>query len=170
MRAKLPGRPTRDCLFSDPARDGKRYLYCAGLIFDNSSYTWLFIFTSKFCVSQYLLAFCSLLKIWNLNDFSGVVGVFNCQGAGWCKDGKTNRIHDKNPGTITGVVRAKDVDYLRKVADQKWTGDTILYSHLDGMFLQFEFVRYSECFKIRQKYKISFSNGVLLLISLLQGR
>lgn len=25
LRAKLPGRPTRDCLFSDPARDGKRY-------------------------------------------------------------------------------------------------------------------------------------------------
>lgn len=24
LRAKLPGRPTRDCLFSDPARDGKR--------------------------------------------------------------------------------------------------------------------------------------------------
>lgn len=25
LRAKLPGRPTRDCLFSDPARDGKRW-------------------------------------------------------------------------------------------------------------------------------------------------
>jgi raffinose synthase len=24
LRAQLPGRPTRDCLFSDPARDGKR--------------------------------------------------------------------------------------------------------------------------------------------------
>lgn len=26
LRARLPGRPTRDCLFSDPARDGVRYL------------------------------------------------------------------------------------------------------------------------------------------------
>ncbi|KAL6547035.1 flavodoxin-like fold protein [Orobanche minor] len=60
LRAKLPGRPTRDCLFSDPARDGK-----------------------------------SLLKIWNLNDHNGVVGVFNCQGAGWCKHGKKNLIHDE---------------------------------------------------------------------------
>lgn len=25
LRAKLPGRPTRDCLFSDPTRDGERY-------------------------------------------------------------------------------------------------------------------------------------------------
>ncbi|XP_050203605.1 probable galactinol--sucrose galactosyltransferase 1 [Mercurialis annua] len=97
LRAKLPGRPTRDCLFSDPARDGK-----------------------------------SLLKIWNLNDFNGVVGVFNCQGAGWCRVGKTNLIHDEKPATITGYIRAKDVDYLPKVADDGWTGDSILYSHLGG--------------------------------------
>ncbi|XP_059662320.1 probable galactinol--sucrose galactosyltransferase 1 isoform X2 [Cornus florida] len=97
LRAKLPGRPTRDCLFSDPARDGK-----------------------------------SVLKIWNLNDFNGVVGVFNCQGAGWCKVGKTNLIHDNQPGTITGVIRAKDVDYLPKVANDGWTGDAILYAYLGG--------------------------------------
>lgn len=27
LRAKYPGRPTRDCLFSDPVMDGKRYTY-----------------------------------------------------------------------------------------------------------------------------------------------
>ncbi|KAJ1415527.1 Glycosyl hydrolases 36 [Sesbania bispinosa] len=95
LRAKLPGRPTKDCLFSDPARDGK-----------------------------------SLLKIWNMNDFSGVVGVFNCQGAGWCKVGKKNLIHDENPGTVTGIIRAKDVDYISRVADDKWTGDAIIFSHV----------------------------------------
>ncbi|CAA3005215.1 probable galactinol--sucrose galactosyltransferase 1 [Olea europaea subsp. europaea] len=97
LRAKFPGRPTRDCLFSDPARDGE-----------------------------------SLLKIWNLNDFSGVVGVFNCQGAGWCKVEKTNRIHDEQPGAITGIIRAKDVDYLSRISDDRWQGDAILYSHLQG--------------------------------------
>ncbi|KAK4575511.1 hypothetical protein RGQ29_026463 [Quercus rubra] len=97
LRAKLPGRPTRDCLFSDPARDGK-----------------------------------SLLKIWNLNEFNGVVGVFNCQGAGWCKVEKKNLIHNENPGTVTGVIRAKDVDYLPRVADDTWTGDTVIFSHLGG--------------------------------------
>ncbi|MFQ6650385.1 hypothetical protein Gotur_022121 [Gossypium turneri] len=97
LRAKLPGRPTRDCLFSDPARDGK-----------------------------------SLLKIWNLNEFTGVMGVFNCQGAGWCRVGKTNVIHDKQPDTITGYVRARDVDYLPKVAGDEWNGDSIIYSHLGG--------------------------------------
>ncbi|XP_028752806.1 probable galactinol--sucrose galactosyltransferase 1 [Neltuma alba] len=99
LRAKLPGRPTKDCLFSDPARDGK-----------------------------------SLLKIWNLNDFSGVVGVFNCQGAGWCKVGKKNLIHDESPETITGAIRAKDVGYLSKVADEKWNGDTVIFSHVGGEF------------------------------------
>ncbi|XP_015881674.3 probable galactinol--sucrose galactosyltransferase 1 [Ziziphus jujuba] len=97
LRAKLPGRPTRDCLFSDPTTDGK-----------------------------------SLLKIWNLNNFTGVVGVFNCQGAGWCKVSKKNLIHDENPETITGIIRAKDVDHLPKVADEKWTGDAVVYSHLGG--------------------------------------
>ncbi|XP_022857614.1 probable galactinol--sucrose galactosyltransferase 1 [Olea europaea var. sylvestris] len=97
LRAKFPGRPTRDCLFSDPARDGK-----------------------------------SLLKIWNLNDFNGVVGVFNCQGAGWCRVGKKNLIHDEQPGTVTGILRSKDVDYLPRIADERWSGDVVVYSHLRG--------------------------------------
>ncbi|XP_043703053.1 probable galactinol--sucrose galactosyltransferase 1 isoform X1 [Telopea speciosissima] len=100
LRARLPGRPTRDCLFSDPARDGK-----------------------------------SLLKIWNLNNFSGVLGVFNCQGAGWCRVGKTNLIHDEQPATITGVIRSMDVDYLPKIAEEGWNGDTIIYSHLAGVLV-----------------------------------
>lgn len=78
--------------------------------------------------------FCSLLKIWNLNDFTGVVGVFNCQGAGWCRVGKKNLIHDEQPGTTPGFIRAKDVDYLPGVAGDEWTGDAIAYSHLGGMF------------------------------------
>ncbi|KAL8469571.1 hypothetical protein ACS0TY_032424 [Phlomoides rotata] len=97
LRAKLPGRPTRDCLFSDPARDGK-----------------------------------TLLKIWNLNDHNGVIGIFNCQGAGWCKVGKKNLIHDEQPDTITGIIRAKDVDYLPRVTDDTWNGDAVVYSHLQG--------------------------------------
>ncbi|CAN4102562.1 unnamed protein product [Withania somnifera] len=89
LRAKLPGRPTRDCF---------------------------------------------LLKIWNLNDFNGVVGVFNCQGAGWCRVGKKNLIHAGQPGTMTGIIRANDVNYLPRIAHDGWTGDAILCSHLHGEF------------------------------------
>ncbi|CAN6577041.1 unnamed protein product [Malus baccata var. baccata] len=77
LRAKLPGRPTRDCLFADPARDRT-----------------------------------SLLKIWNVYNCSGVIGVFNCQGAGWCKIEKKTRIHDNSPATLSGSVCATNVDAI----------------------------------------------------------
>ncbi|KAL9255683.1 putative galactinol--sucrose galactosyltransferase 2 [Drosera capensis] len=101
LRALLPGRPTRDCLFSDPARDGK-----------------------------------SLLKIWNVNKCSGVVGAFNCQGAGWCKIAKTTRIHDASPGTLTTSVSAADVDIISKVAGPNWGGDMVVYAHRSGELIR----------------------------------
>ncbi|XP_077211917.1 seed imbibition 2 [Tasmannia lanceolata] len=101
LRAQLPGRPTRDNLFSDPARDGT-----------------------------------SLLKIWNVNKCSGVVGVFNCQGAGWCKVEKKTRIHDATPATLTGTVRARDVDFIDQVASQDWNGQVIVYAHRSGELIR----------------------------------
>lgn len=97
LRAQLPGRPSRDCLFTDPARDGT-----------------------------------SLLKIWNVNKFSGVVGAFNCQGAGWCKITKKTLIHDESPGTLTGSVCATDVDLMAQVAGADWNGDTVVYAYRSG--------------------------------------
>ncbi|CAA0829880.1 Probable galactinol--sucrose galactosyltransferase 2 [Striga hermonthica] len=97
LRAKFPGRPTVDCLFVDPARDGT-----------------------------------SLLKIWNANKFSGVVGVFNCQGAGWCKVAKKTRIHDASPGTLTGSVRATDVDIIAEIGGPDWNGESVIYAHRSG--------------------------------------
>ncbi|KAK7336568.1 hypothetical protein VNO77_17113 [Canavalia gladiata] len=97
LRTQLPGRPTRDSLFADPARDGT-----------------------------------SLLKIWNLNKCSGVVGVFNCQGAGWCKIEKKTRIHDASPGTLTGSVCASDVDLISQVAGAEWLGESIVYAYRSG--------------------------------------
>ncbi|XP_037404532.1 probable galactinol--sucrose galactosyltransferase 2 [Triticum dicoccoides] len=98
LRAQLPGRPTRDCLFSDPARDGA-----------------------------------SLLKIWNMNKCAGVVGVFNCQGAGWCRIVKKTRIHDEAPGTLTGSVRAEDVEGIAQAAGtDDCTGDAVVYAYRAG--------------------------------------
>ncbi|KAL3533801.1 hypothetical protein ACH5RR_007322 [Cinchona calisaya] len=97
LRAQLPGRPTHDCLFVDPARDGK-----------------------------------SLLKIWNANKCNGVVGIFNCQGAGWCKIIKQTRIHDASPGTLSGSVQATDVDNIYQVAGEKWDGETVVYAQRSG--------------------------------------
>nr|CAB3497751.1 unnamed protein product [Digitaria exilis]CAB3504028.1 unnamed protein product [Digitaria exilis] len=101
LRAQLPGRPTRDCLFADPARDGA-----------------------------------TLLKIWNVNKCSGVVGVFNCQGAGWCRVTKKTRVHDAAPGTLTGTIRAEDVDAIADIAGPGWDGEVVVYTHRSGELIR----------------------------------
>ncbi|CAF2059214.1 hypothetical protein Bca4012_099739 [Brassica carinata] len=57
-----------------------------------------------------------------MNRFTGIVGVFNCQGAGWCKKTKKNRSHDTSPGTLTGLVRADVADLGSQVAGVGWSG------------------------------------------------
>ncbi|ERN17987.1 hypothetical protein AMTR_s00046p00128780, partial [Amborella trichopoda] len=94
LRARLPGRPTQDCLFADPARDGV-----------------------------------SLLKIWNMNKFTGVLGVFNCQGAAWSSVDKKNVFHETQTKTLTASVRPGDIHLLPEAAHDDWNGDCIVYSH-----------------------------------------
>lgn len=67
-----------------------------------------------------------------MNKCSGVVGVFNCQGAGWCKVVKKIRIHDASPGTLSGSVSAADVDSIPQVAGADWNGEVVVYSFRSG--------------------------------------
>ncbi|PKU82219.1 probable galactinol--sucrose galactosyltransferase 6 [Dendrobium catenatum] len=94
LRAQLPGRPTVDCLFTDPARDGV-----------------------------------SLLKIWNMNKFTGVLGVFNCQGAAWCSTAKKNIFHSTNSAAaLTSDIRVSDVHLISEAATEtNWNGDCAVY-------------------------------------------
>jgi raffinose synthase len=85
--------------------------------------------------SYVLKCISSLLKIWNLNKCSGVVGVFNCQGAGWCKIEKKNRIHCETPGTLSGSVCTSDVDLIAQVAGADWNGDAVVYAYRAGNFI-----------------------------------
>ncbi|XP_022847247.1 stachyose synthase-like [Olea europaea var. sylvestris] len=56
----------------------------------------------------------TILKIWNINKYGGVVGAFNCQGAGW--DPKEQRIkgysHCYKP--ISGSVHVNDIEWDQK--------------------------------------------------------
>ncbi|KAK7330066.1 hypothetical protein VNO77_24251 [Canavalia gladiata] len=100
LRTRLPGRPTKDCLFSDPARDGV-----------------------------------SLLKIWNMNNYGGVLGVYNCQGAAWSATERKNAFHHTDSAAITGYVRGRDVHLISEaVVDDggDWNGDCALYAHHSG--------------------------------------
>jgi raffinose synthase len=82
-----------------------------------------------------LLIFYSLLKIWNLNKLTGVIGVFNCQGAGsWPMkplESTPTRL------TISGKIRPIDVEFLEEVAGENWNGDCILYAFNAGPILNF---------------------------------
>lgn len=69
-----------------------------------------------------------------MNKCSGVVGVFNCQGAGWCKVSKKTRIHNASPGTLTGSVRSEDADAIGQVAGADWNGDTVVYAYKSGVY------------------------------------
>ncbi|XP_011084119.1 probable galactinol--sucrose galactosyltransferase 6 [Sesamum indicum] len=98
LRARLPGRPTKDCLFSDPARDGV-----------------------------------SLLKIWNMNKYTGVLGVYNCQGAAWNSVERKSAFHQTNSEAITGYIRGCDVHLIADVSpDSNWDGKVALYSCMTG--------------------------------------
>ncbi|CAK9177167.1 unnamed protein product [Ilex paraguariensis] len=96
LRAKYPGRPSRDCLFNDPVMDGK-----------------------------------SLLKIWNLNEFTGIIGVFNCQGAGsWpCLE---NTVQRDIISDLSGQVSPTDIEYFEEVSGKSWMGDCAVFSFNTG--------------------------------------
>ncbi|WOL15804.1 stachyose synthase [Canna indica] len=66
------------------------------------------LFTNPMCDEM------TVLKIWNLNKFGGVIGAFNCQGAGW--DPKEKRVkgyqHCYKP--IAGSVHVTDIEWDQK--------------------------------------------------------
>ncbi|KAM7265275.1 hypothetical protein ACFE04_002958 [Oxalis oulophora] len=78
----------------------------------------------------------TVLKIWNFNKYGGVVGAFNCQGAGW--DSKERRIkgHSECYMPMTVSVHVYDVEWdqsveAAKVFDQAVEGEFVVY--LDQM-------------------------------------
>ncbi|XP_050378171.1 probable galactinol--sucrose galactosyltransferase 2 [Argentina anserina] len=100
LRARFAGRPTRDCLFSDPVVDGK-----------------------------------SLLKIWNLNKLSGVVGVFNCQRAGkWPPIAGAEYVPPLESALpLRGLVCPKDINMLEDIANESWQGECAVYAFRSGI-------------------------------------
>ncbi|KAJ8536536.1 hypothetical protein K7X08_034937 [Anisodus acutangulus] len=67
----------------------------------------------------------NLLKIWNLNKLSGVIGAFNCQG---------DIIQSL---TITGHISPLDVDSIEDIAGEDWSGDCAIYAFNSGSLSRF---------------------------------
>ncbi|XP_038894030.1 galactinol--sucrose galactosyltransferase-like [Benincasa hispida] len=53
----------------------------------------------------------TMLKIWNLNKFTGALGLFNCQGGGWCPKTRKNRRTSEYARTLTCVAGPKDIEW-----------------------------------------------------------
>lgn len=53
----------------------------------------------------------SMLKIWNLNKFTGVLGAFNCQGGGWCPKERKNKCFSQFSHAITSTAIAADIEW-----------------------------------------------------------
>lgn len=68
-----------------------------------------------------------------MNKYTGVLGVYNCQGAAWNSIERKNTFHQTKSEAITGYVRGKDVHNISDAAlDASWPGDVALYSHRAG--------------------------------------
>jgi raffinose synthase len=75
-----------------------------------------------------------LLKIWNMNKFTGVLGIYNCQGAAWSSVEKKTVFHHTGADALTCGVRASDVHLIYEAATDAecWSGDCAVYRHGGG--------------------------------------
>ncbi|KAM6572333.1 hypothetical protein CsatA_016413 [Cannabis sativa] len=53
----------------------------------------------------------TMLKIWNLNKYTGVVGAFNCQGGGWCRETRRNQCASQCSHAVTSKFNANDIEW-----------------------------------------------------------
>ncbi|KAL0431643.1 UNVERIFIED_CONTAM: Galactinol--sucrose galactosyltransferase [Sesamum radiatum] len=53
----------------------------------------------------------TMLKIWNLNKFTGVVGAFNCQGGGWCRDTRRNKCAAEYSHVVSSVAGPSEIEW-----------------------------------------------------------
>ncbi|KAF5188602.1 Galactinol--sucrose galactosyltransferase [Thalictrum thalictroides] len=53
----------------------------------------------------------TMLKIWNLNKYTGVIGAFNCQGGGWSREARKNICVSEFSRVITSTLNPKNVEW-----------------------------------------------------------
>ncbi|XP_045818501.1 LOW QUALITY PROTEIN: galactinol--sucrose galactosyltransferase-like [Trifolium pratense] len=53
----------------------------------------------------------TMLKIWNLNKYTGVLALFNCQGGGWCPVTRRNKSASEFSHLVTCYASPKDIEW-----------------------------------------------------------
>ncbi|KAK4425966.1 Stachyose synthase [Sesamum alatum] len=114
----------------------------------------------------------TLLKLWNVNKFGGVIGVFNCQGAGWYPEEHKCKAHPECYKTMSGFVSPDDVEWEQKAFTAEFRSNELfaVYLHKAGnlhlmkacekldITLQpstFEIVTVSPVYKLSEKAKFA---------------
>ncbi|EPS58292.1 stachyose synthetase variant 1, partial [Genlisea aurea] len=71
------------------------------------------------------------LKLWNLNKFGGVIGIFNCQGAGWYPEEHRSKAFPECYKKVSGSFSANDVEWECKdfTAEFRNNEKFVLYLH-----------------------------------------
>lgn len=67
-----------------------------------------------------------------MNKCTGVIGVFNCQGAGsWpCME---NPVQPEVKAELSGKVSPSDIEYFEEVSGKQWIGDCAVFSFKTGI-------------------------------------
>ena len=69
-----------------------------------------------------------------MNKFTGVLGVYNCQGAAWSFVEKKTTFHRTGAGALTCGVKGSDVHLISDASTDpdQWSGDCAVYRHGSG--------------------------------------
>lgn len=68
-----------------------------------------------------------------MNKYTGVLGVYNCQGAAWNSTERKNTFHQTNSEAITISIRGRDVHLIAEATiDTHWNGACAFYCHYTG--------------------------------------
>lgn len=73
-----------------------------------------------------------------MNKYTGVLGVYNCQGAAWSSTEHKNTFHETSAEAITGSVKGKDVHFIAEASTnpEDWNGDCVAYCHSTGKLIK----------------------------------
>ncbi|XP_010422664.1 PREDICTED: probable galactinol--sucrose galactosyltransferase 4 [Camelina sativa] len=73
----------------------------------------------------------SILKIFNFNKFGGVIGAFNCQGAGWSPKDHVIKGYKECYTAVSGTVHVSDIEWDQNPeaagSQVSYTGDYLVY-------------------------------------------
>ncbi|GAB2243740.1 hypothetical protein Droror1_Dr00023868 [Drosera rotundifolia] len=72
-----------------------------------------------------------------MNKYTGVLGVYNCQGAAWNTRERINTFHQTGTDALTSHIRGQDVHLIAEAATdpESWTGDSAVYSHRNNQLV-----------------------------------